>query len=425
MKPISPLGLPISITFIFWTIVGVVRFFSERVLGVRYQTLESQNGTDQIAAIIPAHNEEKILRPCLHSLKRHLDPRQIYVISDASTDQTAKAAQEEHVCIQSIRTSVGKAKAITYGIHHYRLFERYKFIFILDADTRVEHNFIKRALRLLDDPEISVVFASVAVHWPRHIVPKLKLFFVSYRERLDYILRFFYIYGQTWKHTNIMPVIPGFCTIYRSDVLKQLQIDTPGIIIEDFNLAFQLHKKKLGKIGYDFGLVGWSQNPDNLKDYWNQVRRWNIGFFQTIRKYGVWPSFFWLSLGMFLLEVSINVLFIVLLPIVAVYWALVTRGSAETVSAIPFYHYIQEWYMPYADINFFSLVLFIFLFDYLITVAIGVAHRRPQYIFYGLFFFILHYITSLVLLTAIIPGFLTSSRGHWVSPKRQEVDILT
>ena len=67
-----------------------------------------------------------------------------------------------------------------------------------------------------------------------------------------------------------------------------------------------MHKKKLGKIAYKPSIIGWDQHPDSLADYWKQVRRWNIGFFQTIRANGVWPSFFWVALGVFSLEVVLN-----------------------------------------------------------------------------------------------------------------------
>src|SRR3712207_8549707 len=38
----------------------------------------------------------------------------------------------------------------------------------------------------------------------------------------------------------------------------------------------------------------------------NQVKRWNIGFFQTYRSHGAWPSFFWFSTTLFTLEVFIT-----------------------------------------------------------------------------------------------------------------------
>ena len=159
----------------------------------------------------------------------------------------------------------GKARALVYLIEQFQLYERYKLIFILDADTRVDEHFIERALPFFNDPEIGVVFAKSTIVWPQHILPRLKLYFVAYRERLNRMLQYFLIYGQTWKYTSLNYVIPGFCTIYRSDVLQQLKIDTPGILIEDFNLAFQFHKKKIAKLGYHPSLIAWDQYPDNLE----------------------------------------------------------------------------------------------------------------------------------------------------------------
>ena len=410
MKPVSPFGLPIGISITFWSIVGLMRWITTSFFQKpnKFNPKENVMKASDVAVVLPAYNEELIIRDAIKALKKLVDKKQIYVVSDGWNDRTYEIATEEGCNTYLLDPNKGKAKAMVHLIKYYNLYDKYKLIFILDADTKPDSNFLKRALPLFDDPDIGVVFASSQIKWPRHIVPKLKYYFVAYRERLNRMLQYFLLYGQTWKYTSVNYVIPGFATIYRSDVLRKLEIDTPGILIEDFSLAFQFHKKKLGKLGYSPSIIGWDQYPDNLVDYWKQVRRWNIGFFQTVRKNGVWPSFFWLTLGVFSFEVILNSIFLLFLPLIiaSLLWPNIFTDFYRTF--IPF-HITGLWY----------IFLTVFLTDYVLSVVIGLINKKPQLIFYGLFFFPMHYITSLILISSIIPGFFGSSSGQWVPPTRR------
>ena len=410
MKPVSPFGLPIGISITFWSIVGLIRWITTSFFQKpnKFNPKENVMKASDVAVVLPAYNEELVIRGSIKALKKLVDKKQIYVVSDGWNDRTYEIATEEGCNTYLLDPNKGKAKAMVHLISYYKLFEKYKLIFIVDADTKIDKNFLKKALPLFDDPDISVVFATDRIKWPQHFVPKLKYYFIAYRERLNRLLQYLLIYGQTWKYTNVNYVIPGFAAMYRSDVLRKLDIDTPGLLIEDFNLAFQFHKKKLGKIGYSPSMIGWDQHPDNLVDYWKQVKRWNVGFFQTVRKNGFWPSFFWLAMGVFSLEVLLNAVFIIFLPI-----TLVSLAWPQIFT--PFY--LNN--APFQNLTLGYVFAFILLFDYAITVVIGLINKKPQFIFYGLFFFPMHYITSLILVSSIIPGFFGSSSGQWVPPTRR------
>ena len=413
MKPISPFGLPLGISFTVWTLAGLARYLFEKLTRRKKKSRRIRFKPSDIAAVVPAHNEELIIRKCVQALKQVLDKKQIYVVSDGSTDKTYRRARMEGCHVSYQNPGRGKAKALKHLFTRYQLFKRYKLIFIVDADTNMDPSCLFHALPLFNDKNVGVVFASSQTKWVQHIIPKLSYYFIAYRDRLNRLLQYCFVYGQTWKYTNVIYVIPGFATIYRSRVLKKLEIDTPGLLIEDFNLAFQYHRRKLGKIGYNPAMIGWDQYPDNLPDYWKQVRRWNIGFFQTVKKNGIWASFFWLTLGIFSAEILLNSIFILFLPLFFLY--LITsffpqlHAVSQILRSIPLYdRLILE-----------DVVLGVFFIDYFITVIIGLVNKKPQFIFYGLFFLPMHYVTSLILLSSLIPGFLSSSTGRWTSPKRQ------
>ena len=418
MKPISPFGLPLGISIVVWGFIGMLRLISERFIRVKKRKKShTKFKPSDIAVLVPAHNEEPVITECIQAIKTQLSPKQIYVISDGSTDKTYEKAKREGCHVSRLTPGRGKAKALVYLLKHYCIFNKYKLIFTVDADTEIDKHFVKRALMLFDDPEIAVVFGTARIHWPEHIIPKLSIYFIAYRERLNKMLQYFLIYGQTWKYTNVNYVIPGFANIYKSEILKQLEIDTPGLLIEDFNLAFQVHRKKLGKIGYNLGLIGWDQHPDNLDDYWKQVKRWNIGFFQTVKKNGVWPSFFWLALGVFSAEIILQSLFLLVLPIHIFFLILPSFAYIHPMLKTVSLGYNQI--TPFSYLHLADIYIGVFLFDYLVTLAIGWINKKPQFTFYGLFFFFMHYVTSLILVASIIPGFFSQSSGRWISPKRQ------
>lgn len=425
MKPIvSFYGMPFSISSGFWLLIGFIRSIFEIFNQSKKKRKKPKYSPSDIAVVIPAHNEELVIKDCIRALKQSLKKKQIYVASDGSTDKTYIRAWLERVTVVGISPGVGKAKAIIRLIKTFRLFKKYKFIFIVDADTKIDKHFVKRALQLFEDMDIKVVFGTARIHWPSHFLPRLGLYFVAYRERLNRMLQFFFMYGQTWKYTNVPYVIPGFATIYRSETLKQLEIDTPGLLIEDFNLAFQFHKKKLGKIGYLPSLIGWDQHPDNLIDYWKQVRRWNIGFFQTVKKNGIWPSFFWLALGLFVFEVTLHSIFLLFVPFLTLYWL----SSYELLSGFSFLEAYMNAYRqfgPFENVRLLDILIAIFWYDYGMTIVFGLMGKKPQFIFYGLFFFFMHYVTSLILISSIIPGFFGKSTGRWISPKRYSVGLTS
>lgn len=429
MKPIAPFGLPVGITITIWGIIGFLRFLQEKYNSSKLKQKFSKEHViyekgkkllfrrSDIAVIIPAHNEEVGIRKSIKALKLSLKEKQIYVVSDGSKDRTYQFARLEKVHVSNLKKGIGKAKAMLYLIKRYKLFKRYKFILIVDADTQMDKNFVPNALDYFSDPEIGAVFASAKIKWPQLGHPSLRYYYIAYRERLTQVLQHFYMYGQAWKYTNANYVVPGFAVMYKSKILKQLEIDTPGLIIEDFNLAFQIHKKKLCRVGFHpHTLIGWDQHPDNLKDYWGQVKRWNIGFFQTIRKQGIWPSFFWFMLILFTLEVFAMSFFIFILPFV-IFIELIPylfSWSSGLMSLYAGWESIEY----FEHIDLFSIFILFFLIDYLYSVIFAMITRRPQFIYYGFFFFFMHFVTSLILISSFIPGFFGNSDGRWKSPKR-------
>lgn len=393
-----------GINFTIWLIIGIIRYFKERKqLKEKNHEIINVPSLKKIAAIVPAHNEERTIRRTLEALLRVLPKKNIYVANDNSSDATLDIVRSMGVRSLDIKPNMGKARSLAWILHEYDLLDAYEFIIINDADTEITPEYIPQALPFFKKKDIAAVATHGVTRWENYNF--YQKFFISYRIRLWKIIQLGFRFGQTWQYTNVSFIIPGSLSMYRSSVLRKLQIDAPGLIIEDFNMTFEVHKKHLGKIGYRPSIVGIHQDPYNFHDYVRQVQRWNIGFFQTVKRHGYWPSMFWYATTFYYLELYTYAIFIALSPFF-ILWFLLTDFTPIVVPYV------------YTNLTVTDILIGIFLMDYVTTVIAAYLEKKPFLLLYGLFFFILRYIDALIYLGSPIIAFTTNYSGKWKSPKR-------
>ncbi len=387
-------------------IVGIIRFFWEITEppkeSKKRKLLPLPIKISEVAAVVPAHNEEHGIRKTIQALMEVLPRQNIYVVSDSSTDNTINIVRSLGVRSLDVFPNKGKAKALVYIMREYGLFKAYKAILINDADSVVDSNYITSALQYFRDENVAAVSPHGRTRWERRKLSEL--FFISYRARLWKVVQLGLRFGQTWKVLNVSYIIPGAFSIYRTSVLEKLEIDAPGLIIEDFNMTFEVQKKKLGKIIYSPKIFATHEDPYNLNDYVNQLRRWNVGFWQTVKRHGIWPSFFWLSTGLYLLELTFYTLFVLSLPLII---SLFILNNFEPISTPVF-----------GSITIMDFIIGVFLIDYLTTVVVAVLERKPIMLLLGLGFILLRFVDAMIYIISIPEAFIKHSSGTWVSPKR-------
>jgi biofilm PGA synthesis N-glycosyltransferase PgaC len=281
-------------------------------------------------------------------------------------------------------------------------------VLILDADAQPTPNYLEHALPLFDDPEVAAVAGHATAVWYSHRLPRPSMLCVAYRVRLYRVTQALMRYGQTWKHSNVSFIVPGFASMYRCSVLPHIDIDAPGLIIEDFNMTFELHHKRLGKIAYSPKACGFSHEPLGLRDYVRQVRRWYLGFWQTIRRHGFWPSAFWLSLGTFVVEMLLQSVACLLVPLLLAWF---TFGPAEPVTL-----WLPQ--MGEVEVTAMDLWIGVFLLDYFITFLVSTVEKKRILLLYGLGFPLLRWIDAFLFLYTLPLAFAEKSDGRWVSPRR-------
>lgn len=85
----------------------------------------------QVAAVIPAYNEEKHIGDVVRRTRLTLDD--VLVVDDGSTDKTAERAREAGAEVIVHEINQGKGETIKTGLRHW-LERQVDFVIILDAD---------------------------------------------------------------------------------------------------------------------------------------------------------------------------------------------------------------------------------------------------------------------------------------------------
>jgi poly-beta-1,6-N-acetyl-D-glucosamine synthase len=398
-----------GVNFVIWGVVGLARLLSERLSKHKKRKKQPWSITKaRVAALVPAHNEEQNVGKTITALKRILPANNIYVGSDASTDGTYRLSQKFGVQVHDIRPNRGKAGALEFMIRKYNLCKKYDAVLLVDADTEIDRRYLRYALPLFDDPNVAAVAGHGVSKWTPHKFPRWSMLFVSYRVKIYLLLQYLLRYGQTWKYINTSAIIPGFCSIYRTSILSKIDILAPNLIIEDFNMTFEVHHKNLGRVAYTPRAFGISHDPHNFTDYVKQVKRWNLGFWQTVRRHGFWPSLFSFMLLIFILENVAASIFFLALPFVLLWF--VTHSFSVL--------FIELFEVGLLRFSVIDIAIGVFILDYLLTILVAYIEKRPMLLIYGLVFIPFRVIDSFLLLYALPLAFIVKSNGKWTSPER-------
>ena len=121
---------------------------------------------------------------------------------------------------------------------------------LLDADTRVQPGYFAAALPMFDAPAGG---RRRGLRQDRHATGCCRRSATCWSAtgpRIYAIGQRVLKFGQTSRHFNATPIVPGFASIYRTEVLPRIDMNPPGLVIEDFNMTFEVYQKRLGKVGF-------------------------------------------------------------------------------------------------------------------------------------------------------------------------------
>jgi cellulose synthase/poly-beta-1,6-N-acetylglucosamine synthase-like glycosyltransferase len=424
----------LGVNFTFWGVMGVLRYAEEALIrrsGTKTdRTPEFAANREQqrdgsgdlvgarlsVAVLIPAHNEEAVLDKSLAAITRIVGNENVFVVSDASTDRTLEIARRWQVHSVETIENVGKAGALETGIREFSLISRYEVVLILDADTYICDNYLDAALPLFDDPRTVAVAGCALTEWSPPGVSLLGKLLISHRGRIYGLTQRLIKLGQTWHRTNALYIVPGFASLYRTRILPMVDINPPGLVIEDFNMTFEIYRKQLGHAGFTLGACAITQDPHRLADYVRQTKRWTLGFWQAVRRHSFRRyRLFEAMLTMLVLELVVSSILLLLLPVIVTLPALAILFPG--LLNVPEISSVLYLYNTYVDPRL--VLLAVLIPDYLLTLAVAIGERRPRYLLFAPFFILLRILDAAIALYALPRAWAEQSTGRWTSPTRR------
>jgi cellulose synthase/poly-beta-1,6-N-acetylglucosamine synthase-like glycosyltransferase len=236
------------------------------------------NSTPKIAILIPVYNEEIVIRGTIDAiLAAGMPMSDIYVVNDQSKDRTEEMAHATGVNVYTVPVNGGKANAQKAALKYFMLMERYDWIIFLDGDTKVDENFFKAFKgAIAEDPTVGLYLGQVKSVRNSHIYSASRAFDYTYGQDIAKV-------GQS--NFNVVFVAPGCASMYRTAVLKQLEIDHLTLA-EDMDLTMQVHRKGYRVVYVPDAIVN-TQDPATFKDYHKQILRWYRGFWQVVLKHKI------------------------------------------------------------------------------------------------------------------------------------------
>jgi poly-beta-1,6-N-acetyl-D-glucosamine synthase len=432
MIPVWLLALGIvGLNVTIWGLVGLLRLVDEHPLAAWRRRRSRRRGTadepvplpapvpdlSRVAVLMPAHNEEVVITESLAAITALVPPDQVHVVSDGSTDRTVELAEAMGVNVIATSTNLGKAGALEEAIDRFGLVDRFDYVLLLDADTRVQPGYFEAALPLFTDEGVSAVAGAVRSAWDGRQLSLIGKIVACHRQRIYTLTQRLIKFGQTWARVNATHIVPGFASMYRTRVLPEIDMNPPGLVIEDFNMTFELYRRKLGRVGFTLDAVAETQDPDRLIDYVRQTRRWSLGLWQTVRRLPPRPSLFGLMLSLLLLELVTAAVTFLLLPLLVL--VLVLPDIAPAALTWPVEGPVHA--VLAAHLSLPALLFGMLAPDFLLTCVVVLIERRTRYLAAFLAFPVMRLIDAYLAMRTLLPGMLGRSDGRWTSPVRREV----
>lgn len=265
------------IVTIFWLYQLIVSICSLVKLKDKPILEEKEN---RFMAIIPAHNEEAVVKNLIESLKNQNYPSNaydIYVIADNCTDQTAKIAKDIGAFVYERFDDEHKTKGYALNWFLQQKIEEdapYDAFCVFDADNIVDKNFLRnmnkklcqgedvvQGYRDIKNPTDSWVSAGYAIfYWTMN--------------RFYHLARY---------NLGLSPLINGTGFMVKFDVVKPHGWDTETLT-ED--IEFSLKRIITGKrLGWATDAIVYDEQPVDFRQSWSQRSRWTVGHMQCIKHY--------------------------------------------------------------------------------------------------------------------------------------------
>jgi len=202
-----------------------------------------------VTAVIPAYNEEETIADVVKCVKRIDKIQKVIVVSDGSTDNTAKIARQCGADVIELNENVGKGGAIKAGINECGT----EIIMFLDADLiGLTENHVLDLIEPVIDNKADM---TIGIFKNGRMVTDLAQKVTPY------------LSGQRAIKKSVIDKIPNIdITRYGVEVALTKYVDKFNVRVQEVDLPDMTHVTKEEKLGIIRGVHA------RLKMYWDIVK---------------------------------------------------------------------------------------------------------------------------------------------------------
>lgn len=244
-----------------------------------------------VSIIIPAFNEGDVVRKTVEAVKGMIYPKkkEIIVVDDGSYDNTYKIAKKIRGIKVFRKKHGGKANSLNFGLKH----AKGEIVVCVDSDSYPDKNALMEAIPHFEKG-VAAVATTVLIKNSRNIVEKL--------QEMEYLMIAWS--RKILEYLDSIYVTPGPMSLYKRKVLLKVGGFDEKNMTEDIEIAWRLMKHKY-KIKMALDAKVYTRVPNNLRKWWHQRIRWNVGGLQTFLKYfHLFLNKEFKNIGMFVLPVA-------------------------------------------------------------------------------------------------------------------------
>lgn len=340
-----------------------------------------------VSVILPAHNEEKVIRGLVTDLLMQDYPHlEILVVAHNCRDGTVRALEgvsDPRLTVATLETKAsGKALALNYGLAH----THGEIVAHFDADNQIrDRQLMRRAVAyFITEPETQVIQGQVETkNEETNLLTKLQA--VEYRI-------FSYLFWGGRNAVRLPCPIAGTGVFFRRRILDAVG-GWDNELVEDYDLYCKLVLAH-ARVVYKPDIVVFDEKPPSWKLLIRQRARWQRGHLSVLAKR--WRHWMGITDMMYLA-------------------APVANGAWYASSVITILRYVLPWSFTYwypPAILWVSMWLTSYLLMALILVRTG--HRRdlrylPWFFIYGF-----HWLVAF-LAAFFVKGWSSSKTPHGIS----------
>lgn len=229
-----------------------------------------------ITLIVPAFNEEKVIRRTLQSvIECDYPDMQIIVVDDGSSDDTASVVEAHFHDVPNLTLVRQKNRGKWSAINHAIMLSDTPFFCILDADSLLEKTAISQIVQPFKDARVGAVSGTIEIGNSRNLLTAFQV--LEYMTTQQVMRRAYEVFDG-------IIVVPGALGAWRTEAVIAADLVSGETITEDADLTIAVHRQDY-TVRYQADAKSYTEAPLKIRDFLRQRFRWTFGMIQVSWKH--------------------------------------------------------------------------------------------------------------------------------------------